>query len=399
MTTARRIVQAGMLALVLGSVFLVPANAEAWCPLGGIEALYTYAREGNLICSLGVSNFYAILAVLVSVILVRRAFCGYLCPIGAVSEWLGSAARRLGLRRFRVPGVADRILSAAKYPILILILAATWQAGELAFRGSCPAYALLGRHGADITYWAYVVAGAIAVVSLVVTMPFCRWFCPLAAVLNPLSRFGLTRIRRDPSACTTCGRCTAACPMAIPVDRVLQVTHARCLACMNCTEACPSKKGNPLTWRPPLRAWPRGAVIGILLACMGAAMAAACLAPFPSFIKSRGEAPTRVATVDLKIRDLTCRGRANLLVGFLDRDDLYQIRGASSRTPGYYRLEAWPNPGVAAVRISYDPSSADAESIQRAITEPYFDLTTNRWWQSPFVIEGYTPPGLDNDIR
>ena len=400
MKNVRRIVQAGMLALVLGSVFLLRANAEAWCPFGGIEALYTYAREGNLLCSLGISNFYAVIAVTASVLLVRRAFCGYLCPIGAISEWLGSFARRIGLPPSRAPAIVDRVLSSAKYLLLIAILPITWQAGELLFRGYCPAYALLGRHGADITYWAYVVAGAIAVVSLVVTMPFCRWLCPLAAVLNPLSRFALTRVQRDPNACRDCGRCTASCPMAIPVDRVLQVTHSRCLACMNCIEACPSKKAKPLVWGPPKwfgRAWPRRAVIGILLACMGTAIAAGCFAPFPSFIKSRGETPTRVDSVELRIRDLTCRGRANLLVGFLDRDDPYQIPGPSPRTPGYYKLEAWPNPGVATVRIRYDPSKADDKVIKRAITEPYFDLATNRWWQSPFVIEGYSPPGLDID--
>ena len=398
MTTARRIVQAAMLALVLGSVFGLHANAEAWCPFGGIEALYTYAREGNLLCSLGVSNFYAVVALLASALLVRRAFCGYLCPIGTISEWIGSAARKLGFRPFQVPAAVDRGLSSAKYLLLVAILVFTWQASELVFRGYCPAYALLGRHGADITYWAYVVAGAIAVVSLVAAMPFCRWFCPLAAVLNPVSRFGLARVQRDPHACTECGRCTAWCPMAIPVDKVRQVTHSRCLACMKCSDVCPSKNTRPIAWGPPGwlgHAWPRGSVIGILLACAIAAAAAAYFAPFPSFIKSRGEEPGRVASLELRIRDLTCRGRANLLVGFLDRDDLYRIPGPSPHTPGYYKLEAWPNPGVAVVRISYDPNKTDAEAVRRAVTEPYFDLGTNRWWHSPFVIEGYTPPGLD----
>ena len=55
MKTTRRIVQAAFLAVTLVSVFFVRANAEAWCPLGGVEGISTYLREGNLICSLGVS--------------------------------------------------------------------------------------------------------------------------------------------------------------------------------------------------------------------------------------------------------------------------------------------------------------------------------------------------------
>ena len=397
MKKARRIVQGTFLALTLVGVFYLQANAECWCPFGGVEALYTYLREGNLLCSLGIANFYVLLALIASVLLVRRAFCGYLCPVGTISDWLGALGKRLGMRNRRVPASVDRLLSAAKYFILVVVIIATWQAGELVFRGYCPAYALLSRHGADITLWAYVSAGAVAIVSLTLSMPFCRWLCPLAAVVNPLSRFGIARIMRDSDVCSNCGRCAQACPMAIPVDRLSEVTASRCITCMNCIDACSSKAG-PLSWgaiRGRRRVWPRAAAIGVLLMCAGTAVAAAYLAPWPSFIKSRGTPRGPIATVELRIRDLTCRGRANLLAGFLDRDDVYQISGPASGPPGFYRLEAWPDPGVALVRISYDSSCTDVRTIQRAITEPYFDMAANRWWLSPFVIDGYTPAGLD----
>ena len=62
--------------------------------------------------------------------------------------------------------------------------------------------------------------------------------------------------------------------------------------------------------------------------------------------------------------------------------------------PGYYKLEAWPDPVAALVRITYDPRIVDEDGIKRAITEPYYDMAENRWWLSPFQIEGYTPPRL-----
>ncbi len=105
-------------------------------------------------------------------------------------------------------------------------------------------------------------------------------------------------------------------------------------------------------------------------------------------MKSRGVAPDRVASFELRVRELTCRGRANLLVGLLERDDLYQIPGSVPNSPGYYKLEAWPDPITAVVRISYDPACADENSFKQAITEPYYDMAADRWWQSPFVVRG-----------
>jgi ferredoxin len=391
MKTTRRIAQAGFLLLTIIGVFVVGANAEVWCPFGGIEGLYTYWSEGNLICSLGVSNFYILAGVFLMTLLLRRAFCGYVCPIGTISDWIHAAARRLRIPHPRIPAWADRGLGLLKYVVLAAIVLFTWQAGELLFRGYCPAYALISRHGADIAWWAYAVAGTIGAVSLVVAMPFCRWFCPFAAVLSPLSRFGLTRVKRDTAACTGCRACSRACPMAIPVDALAQVTAARCLACLNCVEACPKASAGALTWGPPQRLggrWPQAVLVAILLVCTAGAVSAAWLAPIASFVKTHGTPPAQVAAVELEIRELTCRGRANLLVWFLQRDDL-------SAPLRYFKLEAWPGPGPARAKIAYDPAETDEEAIKRAVTEPYFqanaDTVAARWFPSPFRIEGYDP--------
>ena len=40
---------------------------------------------------------------------------------------------------------------------------------------------------------------------------------------------------------------------------------------------------------------------------------------------------------------------------------MYQIRGTALDTPGFYRLEAWPDPVTTLVRISYDPTCADED--------------------------------------
>jgi ferredoxin len=347
-----------------------------------------------MLCSLGVSNFYILGGVLLITLLARRAFCGYMCPVGTLSEWLRSVGRFARLPELRVPRSVDRVLGLLKYPLLLVILYATWRASELVFRGFDPCYALISRHGADISFWAYVVAGAVAAVSLVTVMPFCRWFCPLAAVLSPFSRLGLARVKRDQQSCRDCGLCSRECPMAIPVHALSQVTESRCISCLNCLDACPQRKSSSLVWGPPRwlgRAWSQAALVAILLACTTGAVAAAYLVPLPSYVKSRGERPERTAAVGLKVDNLSCRGRANLLFWFLERDDMYALSG-------YVKLEAWPGPGFAAVRVTYDPSQADEQAVKRAITEPYFNLGEDFWRASPFTIEGYDMLELGLDL-
>ena len=382
----RRIVQAAFLGVTLAGVFVVRGNAERWCPFGGVEALYTYWTDGNLICSLDVSNFYALIGLLVSVLVLRRAFCGYLCPIGTVSEWLSRLSRRLGLRPVRVPPTADRVLSLLKYGVLGVVLYATWRAGELLFRGWDPCYALLSRHGEDITAWAYVVSAAIVVGSLAVAVPFCRWLCPLAAAVNPLSRFGLARVKRDAGACTACGACSAACPMAIPVGELREVKAARCTSCLDCIAACAASGRGALAWGPPARRWPRAALVGLLGVIVAAVVATSCALPLASFAREHrpGQRPATVAPLDLRVRGVTCRGTAQLLTYFLFRDDVSEV-------PGYLKLEAWPGEGFARVRVAYDPQRAGPDAIKAAIVEPYFDRFQGFERLSPFEIEGYAP--------
>lgn len=380
----RRLTQLAFLALILSAVFLFGSAAERWCPFGGIETLHSYLTRGQLLCSLAVSNLYALAGVVLMTILLRRAFCSHLCPIGTITEFVGIAAKKLHLPTLRVPKAIDRVLSMLKYAVLAIILYFTWKAGELVFRTADPCYALISRHGSDITFWAYVVSGVILVASLFFTVPFCRWLCPLAAILNPLSRFAPTHVVRSDATCSHCNACSRVCPYAIDVARMDRITAARCTSCLNCVRACPSAASQgTLSWQfdttrqsRRLPKWLPTLLIAVIVT--GVALADAFF-QMPSFIHERGIAPARTETLELNLTGLSCRGKANLLVWFVERDDDLAIAG-------YVKLDAWPSGDPARIRLTFDPTLTSAEAIRNALTQPSYNADDDQWTDSPFSI-------------
>ena len=125
-------------------------------------------------------------------------------------------------------------------------------------------------------------------------------------------------------------------------------------------------------------------LVAILLLCVGGAVAATYAFPLPSFIQTVGEPPARTASTRLRVDGVRCRHSTEQFVAYLRRDDEYRVRG-------YLRVEAWPEPGVGAVRITFDPGRTFEAAIQRAITEPYYDASADEWRFSPYKIEGYDP--------
>ncbi|MCB9833865.1 MAG: 4Fe-4S binding protein [Planctomycetes bacterium] len=386
LTRPRRLMQIGFLVLTGWAVFRLGANAERWCPFGGVEALHTYFAEGDMPCSLGTSNFFALGGLLLLVLLVRRAFCSHLCPIGAVSEGVRGLGAALGLRVREVPRRLDRALSVLKYGLLAFLLWLTYRADELLFRAADPCYAMISRHGEDITFWAYVVLGAILLGALFLSLPFCRWLCPLAAVMNPLARFGLVRVRREASSCTGCARCDNSCPMGIAIAGVEEVRDASCTACLDCVRSCPRSTRGALAVGLPgsTRRWSGAVVPLVVLVVLVSVVAAAEAFPIPSFLRERGEKPELTRTLELEVEGLNCRGSANQLVYFLDRDDILEI-------PGYLAIEAWPAPPAGRLRLTFDPALTDEEAIKEAIVTPYFDTFEAFERSSPFRVVGYRP--------
>ena len=227
------------------------ASGEALCPLGGIETIGTFLATGSFVSHVHVSNVILGIAVLLVAFFARGAFCGWLCPFGFLQDivagfshivqrrvpQVGRAIRTLERRASRL-AVLDRPLRLLKY--VVLAWAVLWAAayGTMVFRGVDPWDALL-EIGTVTAGVGFVILVLILVASFFVERAWCRYACPLGAATGLVSRFSPVRLERVEAACSSCGVCSAACPMGLPVATATVITSQDCIGCLDCVEACP----------------------------------------------------------------------------------------------------------------------------------------------------------------
>ena len=61
-----------------------PANPEAYCPMGGLQALTTFFVRGSLPCSMSMVQIVMGIVLAASVVLFSKLFCGYDSAYGSL---------------------------------------------------------------------------------------------------------------------------------------------------------------------------------------------------------------------------------------------------------------------------------------------------------------------------
>ncbi|MGO9009941.1 MAG: 4Fe-4S binding protein [Bryobacteraceae bacterium] len=222
-----------------------PPGVEGWLPIASLMNLKVLLLSGS-VPALHPAGMFLLIAFLAASWVFRKSFCGWLCPVGTVSEYLWRLGRQVFRRNFRLPHAVDIALRSLKYILLGLFLYAV---------GSMPIPAirdfLSGPYGLVddlkmLNFFRFLgVTGGIVMALLVVASVFiqnfwCRYLCPYGALLGFAALASPLRIRRDPNPCIDCAKCAKACPSALPVDRLITIRSAECTACLECVTACPA---------------------------------------------------------------------------------------------------------------------------------------------------------------
>ncbi|MEP6822442.1 MAG: NAD(P)-binding domain-containing protein [Chthoniobacterales bacterium] len=178
----------------------------------------------------------------------KGAYCGWICSCGALAETMGDTQRE------KMPhgpfwnrlNMVGQVALVFAFAILGLRIAG-WALGD-------NSWATLWYHklfeGIPFLNYAWSVdifMGGILGVGLYFWFSgrvWCRFACPLAALMHIYARFSRYRIFPEKSKCISCNVCTSVCHQGIDVmnfaNKGLPMEDPECVRCSACVQQCPT---------------------------------------------------------------------------------------------------------------------------------------------------------------
>ncbi|MBI4846067.1 MAG: 4Fe-4S binding protein [Candidatus Omnitrophica bacterium] len=244
---------------------------------------------------LGGLLFCAVLSI--AAFIIGRYFCGWICPMGTVIDFIGWFNNAKKLERFKrinlklrelkfyllgaiillaLPGVQaawlfDPIVIISRFVSLNFIPAVTalingffiWIIQSSGMYGwLLDIYRDLKVSLLGVNVYFFSHAWMVFLCFLAVSMPallvlrfWCRLLCPLGALYALFGRHSL--LSRNVKGCIFCRRCADICPMAA-INQDMAYEKQECILCMKCVYGCPqaatsfsfSKKGGSCGGKP-----------------------------------------------------------------------------------------------------------------------------------------------------
>jgi len=187
--------------------------------------------------------------VLASTVLWGRLYCGRICAFGALTQLMDLAVPRK--LRVEVPAKLEQRANAIKYGLLGAVLVYFVATRDVAVYRYVEPFWMFGLFG---TTPMWIGLAVLLLATVFVRNLYCRFLCPVGALLGVISKLTVFKIKRW-SECNTCKICEKTCEWG--AIRGPKIIEAECVRCDDCErlyldqQKCPHwiilrRKGNKL---------------------------------------------------------------------------------------------------------------------------------------------------------
>jgi ferredoxin-type protein NapH len=174
----------------------------------------------------------------------KRFYCSWICGCGGLANTAGEPFRHLSDKS----DAAWRVEKVSIYAILAVAVLTTivvglnWAVGAHHPRFSTFAFRVQQGYALVVGAFFAGVFG-VGLYPLMGTRVWCRFACPMAAILGLVQKFGRFRITVKKDMCISCGNCSTYCEMGIDVRQYAMANQsfkrASCVGCGMCAHMCP----------------------------------------------------------------------------------------------------------------------------------------------------------------
>lgn len=217
--------------LVASSIFGIPLLD----PLATMEVALASRQVGSL-------AIVGVILVLGAYLILGKAFCSWVCPVGFLVELAGKIPYLKKRNRRK-----DSNSQKQWYWMLPVVLIASFLVGVPVFQTFSPIgifyRAILFGFGLELLLVAFIIGLELAGVQ----RGWCRMLCPLGAFYALLGRMSLLGLKIDRKRCTKCRRCVRNCAYAAGSLKGAigegsgTMNSPLCTRCGSCIDICPEQ--------------------------------------------------------------------------------------------------------------------------------------------------------------
>ena len=226
----------------LRPVFLLAAVVILGFYRGGPGIISSY--QNTILYIIGASWKWTAIVLFVGVLILTylqgKVFCGWICYLGAIQEFL-----YIGKIKVMQTERAQKIMRIIRYVLLAAISLQLIITQTIEWSKIGPFKVIFNLYSPNIL--GYVLLGVLLISSLFIHRPFCKIACPAGLIFGWITKLPGAAVLGITNSCAGCKTCNTSCNINAITreDNTSKLDNQECIMCGECMSDCKIKSIKP----------------------------------------------------------------------------------------------------------------------------------------------------------